>query len=122
MNKKAIIAVLLIFIIGMSVVYIGLRIWFKSEINHICDHAMNLYEGDKIEALIALLNADDQSMKTKNNAIWALGKLNDQRALPALKKLQTGNECNHTMFVCQRELEKAISNLEGRGIDILTFK
>ena len=122
MNKKLIIAVLLVFIIGLGIVYIGLRIWFKSEINQICNHAMSQYEGDKIEALIAMLNAEDQILKTKNNAIWALGKLNDQRALPVLRKLQTGNECDHTRYVCQRELDKAIRNLEGKGIDILTFK
>lgn len=106
----------------MGLAFIGFRIWFKSEINQICNHAMSHYEGDKIEALIELLNADDQSLKTKNNAIWALGKLNDQRALPELRKLQTGNECDHSRHVCQRELQKAIENLEGRGIDLFTFK
>jgi hypothetical protein len=122
MIKKVFITVLVIILVGMGAAYIGLRIWFKTEINQICDNAMNRYEGDKIEALIALLNDDDQSLKTKNNAIWALGKLNDQRALPTLRRLQTGNECNHSMYVCQHELEKAIDNLEGRGIDILTFR
>ena len=122
MIKKIVLTVLFIIMIGMGAAYIGLRIWFKTEINQICGYAMSRYEGDKIEALIALLDDDDQSLKTKNNAIWALGKLNDQRALPTLRRLQTGNECNHSLFVCQRELEKAINNLEGRGIDILTFR
>jgi len=122
MIKKIVVTGLFIIIIGMGLAYIGLRIWFKSEINQIYNHAMTQYEGDKIEVLIAVLNSEDQSLKTKNNAIWALGKLNDQRALPVLKKLQTGNECDHSRYVCQRELQKAIDNLEGRGIDILTFK
>lgn len=121
-TKKIIIAVLFIIIAGTGIIYIGLRIWFKSEINQVCNHAMMQYEGDKIEALITLLNDEDQSLKTKNNAIWALGKLNDKRALPVLKKLQTGTECDHARYVCQRELEKAINNLEGKGFDILTFK
>ena len=122
MIKKITITGLFIIIIGMGIAYIGFRIWFKSEINQICGHATSQYDGDKIEALITLLNDYDQSLKTKNNAIWALGKLNDQRALPVLKKLQTGNECDHTTYVCQRELQKAIDNLEGRGIDLFTFK
>ena len=122
MIKKIMITGLFILITVMGIAYMGLRIWFKSEINQICNHAMTRNEGDKIEALIAILNSEDQSLKTKNNAIWALGKLNDQRALPVLRKLQTGNECDHSRYVCQRELQKAIDNLEGRGIDFFTFK
>ena len=120
--RKVITILSLITITGLGMAYMGLRIWFKSEINQICNHAMTRNEGDKIEALIAILNSEDQSLKTKNNAIWALGKLNDQRALPVLRKLQTGNECDHSRYVCQRELQKAIDNLEGRGIDFFTFK
>lgn len=122
MKKKVILTGLIVIAAAMGIAYLGFRIWFKSEINQICNHAMSLHEGDKIEAIIALLESDKQCLKTKNNAIWALGKLNDQRALPVLKKLRTGKECDHTRYVCQRELEKAIDNLEGRGIDILTFK
>jgi hypothetical protein len=120
--KKAILTGLIVITAAMGLTYLGFRIWFKSEINQICNHATSLYAGDKVGALIGLLESDKQSLKTKNNAIWALGKLNDQRALPVLKKLQTGKECDHTRYVCQRELKKAIDNLEGRGIDILTFK
>lgn len=122
MKKKVIITGLIVVTAVVGLTYLGFRIWFKSEINQICNNAVSLYEGDKIEALIVLLESDKQSLKTKNNAIWALGKLNDQRALPVLKKLKTGNECDHTRYVCQRELGKAIDNLEGRGIDIFTFK
>jgi hypothetical protein len=122
MKKKVILSGLIVITAAMGLTYLGFRIWFKSEINQICNDAVSLYEGDKIEAIIALLESDKQSLKTKNNTIWALGKLNDQRALPVLKKLKTGNECDHTRYVCQRELGKAIDNLEGRGIDIFTFK
>lgn len=31
-------------------------------------------------------------------------------------------KCDHSQFVCQRELQKAIDNLEGNSIDILTFR
>ena len=114
--------VLLFFIIVSGLTYTGLRIWFKSEITQLCENAMLQYRGDKIEALIAVLESDSQSLHDKNNAIWALGKLRDKRALPVLKSLVTGAPCDHNRFVCQRELEKAINNLEGTSIDILTFK
>ena len=112
----------IIIILGLCGSYIGLRIWFKSDINKIRNSAQSKFEGDKIEALISVLNSDSEKLKNKNQAIWALGKLNDERAMPTLKNLQTNSECNHSRFVCQRELEKAINNLEGNSIDLLTFK
>lgn len=68
-------------IIVTSSTYIGLRIWFKSEINQICTVAIQQYGGDKIEALIAVLNSENEALETKNRAIWALGKLRDKRVL-----------------------------------------
>ena len=83
---------------------------------------MEQYEGDKIDALLSVLNSEQESFDSKNEAIWALGKLRDQRSLPVLKKLLTGTECDHYRFVCQRGVERSIAVLEGRKIDILTFK
>ena len=115
-----IVIAIFLFVIGSA--YIGLRIWIKADINQISELAMAQFEGEKVEALIAFIDSDSSSLNEKNRAIWALGKLNDERALPVLHSLKTGEECNHAEFVCQRELEKAISNLEGKSIDLLTFK
>lgn len=121
-GTKVLFIVILLFIVVSGLVYTGLRIWFKSEVTQISNDAMQQYSGDKIEALIAVLESDSQSLDDKNKVIWALGKLRDKRALPVLKGLVTGAPCDHNRFVCQRELEKAINNLEGKSLDILTFK
>jgi len=120
--RKNLLRIFIMLIFTSGITYAGLRIWFRLEINQVCQKAMQEYEGDKIEALISVLNSDHQNLNTKNKVIWALGKLRDKRSLPTLKKLQTGAECDHNHYVCQRELEWAIANLEGRRIDILTFK
>jgi len=120
--KKILFILSIIIFLGLIGSYFGLRIWVKSDVNNICNSAQGKFEGDKIEALISVLNSDSESLKNKNQAIWALGKLNDERALPILKNLQTDTECNHSRIVCQRELEKAINNLEGKSIDIFTFR
>ena len=112
--------ILLILVLGSS--YMGLRVWFKADIDQICESAMAQYDGDKIEALISVLNSDQQDLKTKNSAIWALGKLRNESALPTLRNLQTNKPCDHSRNVCQQELEKAILNLEGKSIDLLTYK
>lgn len=121
-TSRIIFITILVLVFGLGCTYIGLRIWFKSDINQICDDAMNQYEGDKIEALISVLKSESQSLNNKNNAIWALGKLKATDALPVLRSLKTGAECDHSRFVCQRELDKAISTIEGTSFDILTFR
>ena len=83
---KKIVIIILILLSVLGCTYIGLRIWFKSEINRICDSAMSQYQGDKIQALISVLNSETESLNDKNRVIWALGKLRDKRSLPVLKK------------------------------------
>ena len=122
MKIKIIVIGFIFLILGWSGTYIGFRIWFKTEINQICKNAMSKYEGDKIEALLSVLNSSYEDLNVKNNSIWALGKLKDKRALFTLKELYTGSECEHSRFVCQQELDKAIKNLQGESIDILTFR
>lgn len=102
--------------------YAGFRIWFRTEINNLSQTAMEKFEGDKVEALMTALESDSYTLEKKNNIIWALGKLRDQRALPVLKKLYTGQECDHSTEVCQESLELAISTLEGNRVDLFTFK
>jgi len=56
----------------------------------------------------------------RNHAIWALGQLGDKRALPSLEKLYTGEPCDHSKYVCQYELKKAIKLCRG-GLNITAW-
>lgn len=122
MIKKIFVIISIVLVFGLTGIYTGLRIWIKSDVDQVCDSAMNQYEGDKIEALISVLKSNTQSLMAKNDAIWALGHLKDKRALPVLKEIQTGTDCDHSRFVCQRELNKAIGYMEGRKINVMRFK
>jgi nitrate reductase NapE component len=119
------------FIIVLSIValaligtYVGFRIWIKSDVDRISQLYMQQYQNtDKVDALILVLNSENESLKAKNDAIWALGHLrNSENALPVLKALQTGNPCDHSRFVCQRELNKTIGYLEAGNINLMKFK
>jgi len=77
------------------------------------DRARSQYAGDPVEALMALVADEGQPLKDRNDAIWALGQLADERALPLLRKLRTGRPCDHAHRVCEHELEKAIALAEG---------
>lgn len=69
--------------------------------------------GDKITVLIAFVSSEKHSFQERNIAVWALGQLGDKRALPALEKYYTGQPCDHSKYLCQRELKKAIKLLRG---------
>ena len=48
------------------------------------------FPGKRIEALMAMVDCESCSLWDRNNAVWALGQLDDARALPVLEKYYTG--------------------------------
>ncbi len=66
------------------------------------------HPGDDVAALTGFMNSDSHSLQNRNLAVWTLGRLRDANALPALERVYTGDECNHSQILCQYELEKAI--------------
>jgi hypothetical protein len=85
-----------------------------------CEEAQSEFSGDCVEALIAYIESDHHSFKEKNQAIWAIGNFGDERALPTLQKLSTGDPCpkpcGKETYICQYGLEKAIRFSKGGSI------
>jgi len=77
--------------------------------------AMAQFRGDRIEALISLVNCETCNLLDRNSAVWALGQLRDKRALPTLYKYRTGKPCNHLTSICQYEISKAVKWTEGNA-------
>jgi len=77
--------------------------------------AMTQYPGNRVEALCALVDCESCSLSDRNHAVWALGQLRDRRALPILEKYFTGQECNHSLYLCQYELRKAVKTTKSRS-------
>lgn len=69
---------------------------------------------DDIAALIEYVRSDSHSLHDRNLAVWALGQGRDERARPVLEVFVTGEECDHSKDLCQRELKNA---LKLAGID-----
>lgn len=85
--------------------------WIKYEIAHQCNIAQKQYEGDCVESLNSLLVDENQSYKSRNDAIWVLGRLADPRALPSLENYYTGIIPEREpldQMISQYELKKAI--------------
>jgi hypothetical protein len=77
---------------------------------------MAQFKGDRVEALIALVNCEECNLNDRNLAVWALGQLTDKRALPTLYKYRRpGIPCNHMTSICQYEIAKAIKWTEGNS-------
>jgi hypothetical protein len=77
--------------------------------------AMDQFPGDRIEALISLVDCGTCNLLDRNSAVWAVGQLRDKRALPTLYKYRTGQPCNHMTSICQYEIAKAVKWTEGNA-------
>lgn len=66
------------------------------------------HPGDDVAALIDFIDSNSHSLRERNSAVWALGRLRDHKALPALEPFYNGMPCDHDKKLCQHELEKAI--------------
>ncbi len=77
------------------------------------DEASWKFGGDRVEAMIKLVDCTDCELRDRAEAVWALGVIGDRRALPVLRKYHTREECRHGADLCQYELGKAIKKIEG---------
>jgi hypothetical protein len=112
--------------IGMSVFllffFIG-SVWIGHEAKSLCQNAKWQYGGDCVDALITQLNDEHQGFRNRNHAIWVLGQMGDDRALPVLEKYYTGDIPDREPLdetISQYELKKAINLVKG-GTNITTW-
>jgi hypothetical protein len=78
------------------------------------------YGGDRVDALMSVVNSPARPLRERNRAVWALGQLGDPRALPVLERHVTRQPCDHAQSLCQHELSKAIRLCRG-GRNISAF-
>ena len=95
--------------------FVGLVWWIRSDAKEFAVRTTEDYPGDHVETLLALAQSEGRSFADRDQAVWALGILGDDRALPVLTKFYTGRECDHSTFLCQKELRKAIDRCEGKN-------
>ena len=123
LNKNFIVLVislglaLAVFIFLISVNIIGSSVKAK------CQLAKEKYGDSCLESLIAWLDDESNSYKSRNEAIWALGELGDEAALPVLEKYYTGQIPDREPLaagISQYELKKAV-NLASGGFNATAF-
>ncbi len=96
---------------------LAMRIWIGHDIKERINIAKHQYSGIAEDALIAYLSDSTHTPRERSDvAIWTLGQIRSQKALPILKNLYKndpeGKTCNHNTELCQYEIHKAIVSIE----------
>jgi hypothetical protein len=115
----------ILFIIGLSItaliicLFLTMRIWIAHGIKERINIAETQYAGKAEDALIAYLSDTSHSPQDRSDvAIWTLGQIRSEKALPILKYLYKndpeGKTCKgfHNSVLCQYEIHKAIVSIE----------
>lgn len=119
----------IILIILLSLVLLGvagitvLRTLMEQKVKSNIELAKAQYPGNAEDALIAFLSDTSQTTNDKTHvAIWTLGQLRSEKALPLLKELYKedpkGKTCygKHDSVLCQYEIFKAIEAIKGKQL------
>jgi hypothetical protein len=98
--------------LGLLVLLSESCIWF--EMHKYSRLAQKRFHQDRTSSLLTLIESSEFTLNQKNRALWTLGIIKDERALPKLESLVTGRSCDHSAEICQYELKKAILKTRGR--------
>ncbi len=106
------------------IIFLIIFVWacwsIRTSVKEISTQAVTEYSGDRVEALIAYMQSEKHSLRNRNRAIWALGRIGDGRAFSVLEKFHSGESCDHNKYLCQHELKKAINLCKG-GLNICSW-
>ena len=102
-------------LLALSVLLLaGIVVSIRSGLQHYSDDAVGRFPGDRVQALIKVVDCDACPLQDRNHAVWALGQMAEPRAISVLKKHFDGRPCTHSTRLCQHELRKAIRKIDSR--------
>ena len=122
-RNKNIKRILIIIGIGIPLIMFyslfALNIWMGRDVRENINIAKQQYSGSTEDALISfLLDENNSTYDRTHKAVWTLGRIRSEKALPILKDLYKndpeGKTCygRHDSFLCQYEIHKAIVAVE----------
>jgi hypothetical protein len=119
--KKILITAAILIPIFIVLVMTGLYFWMGQSVKENIACAQDIYPGTAEEALVSfLLDTSNSTNERTHTAIWTLGQIRSEKALPILHELYRddpeGKTCygHHDSMLCQYEIHKAITAIEKR--------
>ena len=117
---KTLIIVLASVVVLFAVSVMAMNVWIRSDVKKNISIALEKYPGTAEEALISFLQDEKNSPTDRTHiAIWTLGMLKSEKALPILRSYYKGDPkgetCQHDRMICQYGLHKAIKQIESKG-------
>ncbi|MBN2040625.1 MAG: hypothetical protein JW864_11305 [Spirochaetes bacterium] len=119
-RKRIILIALISLVLIFSCPVIVINIWIGYTVEKNIAVAQKMYPGTDEDALIAFLLDEKNTTNDRTHiAVWTLGQIQSQKALPVLYKLYKndpeGKTCygRHDSVLCQYEIHKAIEAIEG---------
>lgn len=87
--------------------------WVRYGVREVCATACQAegfrYPGQQVEALITYVNDERIPLRERNQAVWAMGYIQDARLGAALRGLAQGaGPCDHAHALCRYEVNKAL--------------
>lgn len=120
--KRPIIIISIVFAIILCSL-IAMNIWIGIDAKENIKIAKQQYPGIAEDALISFLMDTNNSANDRTHiAIWTLGQIRSEKALPVLQELYKndpkGKTCygKHDSLLCQYEIYKAIRSIEKGGL------
>ena len=107
-NTIRVFAILAIVLFAMAAIP---ELLIGSGVRSFSQKAQEHFPGKRVEALMAMVECESCSLPDRDHAVWALGQLDDPRALPVLEKQYTGAKCDHLRYLCQGTLQIALRHL-----------
>jgi hypothetical protein len=106
--RKWIIRISAILLVTLMALICAAELMIGSGVGRFSQSAQERFPGSRVQALAAVVACESCDLSDRNHAVWALGQLADQRALPVLERYYTGEKCDHLHKICQYELQKAL--------------
>lgn len=110
-------SLLALLLLGFSAIYV----WIDHDVKENIRTAKERYPGAADEALIAYLQDTTNSAQNRSSiAIWTLGQIKSEKALPMLNELYkndpSGITCKgrHDSVLCQYEIYKALNAIHSK--------
>ena len=94
---------------------VGLAWSNQAGAHRFAERAMREFAGDEVGALMRFVQSERHALADRTRAVHALGQIGDERAVPILAQYYTGRDCDHSTFLCQKELRKAIDRCAGKN-------